>query len=262
YVYVAEENDGLEAVIVTEASEPQAVIGSRLHALAYPDDYRKHVERGRILPGSSMYEHPGNDILTLPWKGERLQSLQLRGEYLYSANGPGGLRVYDVADIDNKATAKRITSSVPSPLGQRLYVRTLDAAAVVSPSTLAVDPSRPHLPQNEEQAVHPLYGYLYVIDGQEGLILTDAGTLLDGDPDNNFLERTRLADGTTAFNPEGALTGGVNGAIAGHYLYVCTERGLVVVDLDDPLRPRVVARIGAPELVEPRAVAIQFRYAF
>ena len=262
YVYVGEEDHGLEAVVVTEAEEPQAVIGSRLHALAYPDRYRAHLGRGRRLDGSLMYEHPGHDIFMLPWRREKVRNLQLRGEYLYSANGPGGLRVYDVADIDNKATAERITTSILSPLGQRLYVRTLDAAAVVSPSTLAVDPSRPHLPQNEEQAVHPLYGYLYVIDGQEGLILTDAGTLLDGDPDNNFLERTRLADGTTAFNPEGALTGGVNGAIAGHYLYVCTERGLVVVDLDDPLRPRVVARIGAPELVEPRAVAIQFRYAF
>ena len=50
--------------------------------------------------------------------------------------------------------------------------------------------------------------------------------------------------------------------MAGHYLYVCTPRGLVVVDLDDPLRPRVAAEIGAPAIVEPRAVAIQFRYAF
>src|SRR5262249_16051325 len=37
YVWVGEEDEGLEAVVVTEADEPQAVIGSRLHALAYPD---------------------------------------------------------------------------------------------------------------------------------------------------------------------------------------------------------------------------------
>jgi hypothetical protein len=54
----------------------------------------------------------------------------------------------------------------------------------------------------------------------------------------------------------------VNGAIAGHYLYVCADRGLLVIDLDDPLRPRLVAEIGPPAVVQPRAVAIQFRYAF
>ena len=262
YVYVGEGDEGLEAVVVTEADEPQAVIGSRLHALAYPDRYREHVARGRILRGSSMFEHRGNDILTPPWKRERVQSLQLRGEYLYSANGAGGLRVYDVADIDNKGVPERITTSVLSPFGQRLYVRTADAAAVISPSTLAIDPTRAHVPENEERPIHPAYAYLYVIDRKEGLILTNAATLLDGDPDDNFLERARLADGTTAFNAGGVLSGGVSGAMAGHYLYVCTPRGLVVVDLDDPLRPRVAAEIGAPAIVEPRAVAIQFRYAF
>ena len=262
YVYVAEETEGLEAVPVTETDEPQAVIGSRLHALAYPDAYRRHLERGRVLERSSMFEHPGNDILTVPWHRESVQNLQLRGEYLYSANRSGGLRVYDVADIDNKGIAERITTSVNSPLGQRFYVRSKDASAVVSPSTLAVDPLRSRRPENEEQPIHPLYGYLYLLDREEGLILVPAGTLLDGNPDNNFLERARLADGATTFNPGGALAGAVSGAIAGHYLYVCADRGLLLIDLDDPLRPRLVAEIGPPAVVRPRAVAIQFRYAF
>jgi hypothetical protein len=262
YLYVAEEDEGLEAVAVTEADEPQAVIGSRLHALAYPDRYREHVARGRVLAGSAMFEHPGHDILTPPWKREQVQSLQLRGEYLYSANGAGGLRVYDVADIDNKGVPERITTSVLSPLGQRLYVRTADAAAIVSPSTLAIDPARAHVAENEEQTIHPMYAYLYVIDRKEGLVLTDAATLLDGDPDNNFLSRARLSDGSTAFNPSGVLSGATNGTMAGHWLYVCTPRGLVVVDVEDPLRPRVAAEIGPPAIVEPRSVAVQFRYAF
>src|SRR5439155_486871 len=188
---------------------------------------------------SAMFEHPGDDILTMPWRRESVQSLQLRGEYLYGANGRGGLRVYDVADIDNKGIAERITTSVNSPLGQRFYVRTPDAAAVVSPSTLAVDPLRTGIPENEEQPVHPLYGYLYVLDRHEGLILVAAGTLLDGNPDNNFLERARLADGSTAFNPGGALAGATNGAIAGHYLYVCAERGLAGIDVERPEHPFV-----------------------
>ena len=36
----------------------------------------------------------------------------------------------------------------------------------------------------------------------------------------------------------------------------------MVVDLDHPLQPRIVAEIGAPFLTQPRGLAIQFRYAF
>jgi hypothetical protein len=35
-----------------------------------------------------------------------------------------------------------------------------------------------------------------------------------------------------------------------------------VVSLDDPLNPKIVAEVGAPLLVKPGAVAVQFRYAF
>jgi hypothetical protein len=82
------------------------------------------------------------------------------------------------------------------------------------------------------------------------------GTLLDGNPTNNFLKRA------LTFNPNGILNGARRIAIAGTYAYVLCDRGLVVVDLDNPLQPKVVAEIGAPALVEPRGIAIQFRYAF
>ena len=40
-----------------------------------------------------------------------------------------------------------------------------------------------HLPReqllNEEQPIHPLYAYLYVVDKYEGLIVVNAATLLD-----------------------------------------------------------------------------------
>ena len=39
-------------------------------------------------------------------------------------------------------------------------------------------------------------------------------------------------------------------------------RGLVIVSIDDPLRPEIVQRIGAPVLRSPRSIAIQFRYGF
>ena len=101
-----------------------------------------------------------------------------------------------------------------------------------------------------------------MLDRKDGLVLVASSTLLDGNPDNNFLERARLADGSFAFNPDGVLGGAINGAIAGRYLYVCAERGVVVVDIDEPLRPRVVALLGPPGVRAPRAVAVQFRYAF
>ena len=36
----------------------------------------------------------------------------------------------------------------------------------------------------------------------------------------------------------------------------------MIVDINDPLKPRLVKEIGAPALKNPRAVQIQFRYAF
>src|SRR3954454_1445419 len=56
YVYVAA-TDALEAVAVTEHTEPQAVYGSTLHKLAYKDDYDDFVNDGRKLKES--YENKG-----------------------------------------------------------------------------------------------------------------------------------------------------------------------------------------------------------
>ena len=40
FVYAAIGNEGFEAAVVTERNEPQAVIGSSLHKLAYPEEYK------------------------------------------------------------------------------------------------------------------------------------------------------------------------------------------------------------------------------
>lgn len=252
YAYVGEGKAGFEAVVVTEAEEPQAVIGSRLHELAYPDRYREHVARGGLLPDA--YRHRGPDVLAVG--SDEVLSIQLRGEYLYTANGRGGLRVYDVAQIDQKGFSQRLFTAPVSPLGQRLYVKTRDATAVAAPATVAVDPVRSRRPENSEQPIHPLYGYLYVSDREEGLILVGAATLLDGDPTNNFLRRA------LTFNPNGRLDGAVNLTVAGHYVYVLAKRGVVVVDIDDPREPKIVAEVGPPHVIDPRALAVQFRYAF
>jgi hypothetical protein len=118
---------------------------------------------------------------------------------------------------------------------------------------------------NEEQPIHPLYAYLYVVDREEGLILVNAATLLDGDPLNNYLKRATLTvDGREEdhFNPGGVLGDANNITIAGTFAYVTTASGLVIIDIDNPTAPRVVKVIGAPALRHPHAIAIQFRYGF
>jgi hypothetical protein len=274
YVYVAAD-EALEVVVATEQSEPQAVFGSTLHRIAYPDSYEKFVNGGREL--KTAYEHIGNP---------RALQVQLRGEYAYVAAGEGGLRVYDVAQIDQKGFSERITTAPVSRFGQKFWVKTKYATAVAAPTTLAVDPARWRVRSdgtmidpasasrltpaerkqllNEEQPIHPLYAYLYVVDKYEGLILVNAATLLDGDPLNNYLKRAldpaKYPNG--AFNPGGALNDANNITIAGNNAYVTTSHGLVVVDIDDPLNPRIVSEIRSPQLKNPRAVAIQFRYGF
>jgi hypothetical protein len=274
YVYVAAD-DALEVVVATERDEPQAVFGSTLHKIAYPDDYEKFEKGGREL--REVYEHVGNPLAL---------QVQVRGEYAYVAAGEGGLRVYDVAQIDHKGFSERITTAPVSKYGQKFYVKTKYATAVTSPTTLGVDPARWRLRTdgtmidpasaakltgedrkqlvNEEQPIHALYAYLYVADKYEGLILVNAATLLDGDPLNNYLKRAldpaRYPNG--AFNPGGALNGANNITIAGTHAYVTTDHGLVIVSIDDPLNPKIVSKIDEPALKHPHAIAVQFRYGF
>src|SRR6266566_3383969 len=105
---------------------------------------------------------------------------------------------------------RSIITATVSPLGQRFYVKSKYATSICSPSTMAIDPTRERLPENKEQPIHLLYAFLYLTDAQEGLIVignpldekknkAGVATLLDGDPDNNFLQRA------LTFNPGGLL---------------------------------------------------------
>jgi hypothetical protein len=55
------------------------------------------------------------------------------------------------------------------------------------------------------------------------------------------------------------LNGARHITLGGHYAYITTKAGLVIVDLDDPLKPRQIATIA---LDDARASALQFRYLF
>lgn len=275
FAYVALGEAGLAGVVVTERSEPQAVIGSTLHKIAYPEEYKHHVEALKEL--HEFYEHPGNDVSTnfKPFVRSRsnIRSLQLRGEYLYAACGEAGFKFFDVANIDQKGFSERITTAPFSPLGQKFYVKSKNATAIASPATIAVDPTRASRPENEErkyrddqQDIPLVYAFLYGTDSEEGLVVIGnpkpgknnlgVATLLDGNPNNNFIERA------LAFNPNNLLKGANNIVIAGTFAYITCDRGLVIVDVSNPLQPRVAGEIGEPVLKRARAVQVQFRYAF
>ena len=258
YAWVGAGEEGLHGVVVTEQDEPQAVIGSSLHAQAFPEDYKKHAARGGKL--EHAHEHPGYDIsekLRRPLRvSAEVLSVQNRGEYLLAACGEGGVRMFDIAFIDNKAFSERITTAPVSPAGQRFYVRTKYATSVAVPTTTAPDPTRTHLPENKEGKVHPLYAYVYVTDKYEGLILVQVATMIDGNPLNNFLRRE------LTFNPDGLLSGATSATVVGTYVYVCCDAGLVVVSIDDPKNPKVTAVVGEPYVRKPKAVQVQFRYAY
>jgi len=257
YCWVAAGEHGLAAVEVTERDEPQAVIGSTLHQLAFPDYFAKHLANGRRY--RIAHEHRGKDIaadIFTPGHLAEVLAVQYRGEYLTAACGKGGVRVFDVAFIDDKGFSERIATAPVSPLGQKFHVPTKYCTSVAAPTTMAPDPTRTHRPENCEQTVHPLYGNIYATDEFEGLVIIGVGTALNGNPLDNFLKRD------LTFNPDGILNGARAISIIGTYAYICAEAGLVVVDLNDPKHPQVTCVLGREWFHHATCVAAQFRYAF
>ncbi|QDT36412.1 hypothetical protein [Stratiformator vulcanicus] len=257
YCWVAAKDHGLFAVIATERDEPQAVFGSSLHKLAFPEHYKKHVEHGRVL--EEAHEHPGVDVkdeYLRPWYEPEILDVQPRGEYCYAACGEDGVRFFDVAFIDNKGFSERITTAPFSPLGQRFHVDTKYATSIAVPTTLAPDPTRNHFPKNFEDPIPLYYGFVYATDKYEGLVIIGIATLIDGDPLNNFVKKDAV------FNPGGLLCGAKSATVVGHYIYVCCDAGIVVVDIEDPLHPKVKKVLGHDVVEHPKSFEVQFRYGF
>lgn len=241
--YVATEDSGLEAVQVTEWDEPQAVIGSYLHRYAYPDFYEHHQSRGKELDVSHHHASEGGKV----------NAIQLRGEYLFTTSDEDGFRAFDVASVSNKGFSEKIVTAPVSPLGQDTHVQTRRATSFVLPTTMPIAPFRKALPENQEQPMHALYHYALITDAEEGLILVNVDTLADGDPENNFLERS------LTWNPGGVLTGAKTIALSGHHALIGVGDGVKVIDLSEPLKPRLISKFAAKA---PTGIAIQFRYAF
>ena len=236
----------VEAVRVTEWDEPQAVIGSYLQKYAYPDWFADHQKRAQELPEAHNHSTKG-----------AARCLMLRGEYLFVAEGPGGFRVYDVANIANKGISQRIITAPFSPLGQDAHIPSKNATCMALPTNQAIAPDRNKgelmRVTNEEQAFHPIYHYAFIVDADEGLIVTNVDTFADGEPRNNFLKRA------ITWNEGGVLKGARHITMGGYYAYVATDAGLVILNLNDPLKPVVAATL---PLKDMRASALQFRYLF
>jgi hypothetical protein len=271
---------GFQATRVTEWDEPQAVIGSYLHRYAFPDFYRAHVERnrrqlidwtrGRTFDSNLSGETHALERFENVVEGtrDRVGCLQHRGEYIYVAEGRGGFIVYDIASIGNKGVSERILTGPFSPLGHDTKVSSRNATCVALPTNQPIRPDRNDmmantqrpqpdgttitlLDENQEQRFHPIYRYAVVTDSVEGLYLVNVDTMSDGEPRNNFLRRA------VTWNENGVLNGARHITLAGHYAYITADAGLVVVDLNDPLHPRLAATL---PLRDARASALQFRY--
>ena len=240
------EEKRVTAVQVTEWEEPQAVIGSYLQRYAYPDWYAQHQTRDKRLPTVATHGTAG-----------AARCLQMRGEYVYVAEGAGGLRVYDAASVANKGVSQKIITAPFSAAGHDAHIPSTDATCVALPTNQSIAPTRNQgelmRVTNEEQPFHPIYSYAAVTDSSEGLILANVDTFADGDPQNNFISRA------VTWNPDGILKGARHIVLGGHYAYIAADAGLVVVDLDDPLHPKLEAIVA---LKGVRASALQFRYLF
>ena len=244
HTWLGEENN-VTAVQVTEWDEPQAVIGSYLHRYAYPDWYKNHQAADqRLQKGFSHKSAPANCV-------------QLRGEYVFVAEGKKGFRVYDAANISNKGYSQKLVTAPVSPLGQDIRVDSKNASCMALPTVQPIAPERNQGDlmriTNQEQPFLSIYNYAFITDSEEGLIVVDVNTLADGEPTNNFLKRA------ITWNENGVLDGARHITIAGSFVYIATAKAVVVLDLVDPLAPTLAATM---PMNDPRATLVQFRYLF
>ncbi|MEZ5707882.1 MAG: hypothetical protein R3E02_00665 [Blastomonas sp.] len=272
-------DDGIEAVRVTEWDEPQAVIGSYLQKYAYPDYWRMHVEdngrelknwtRGKTFDGKMSGETKALEQfynITQDTDG-RVNCLQMRGEYIFVAEGRGGFRAYDIAAIGNKGFSERIVTAPFSPLGHDTHVKTSNATCMAIATNQPIAPERNTVEMreaNQEQPFHAIYNYAFITDSEEGLIAVDINTLADGEFRNNFFKRT------LTWNPDNILKGASHITLAGDIAYITADVGLVVVRLADlppadaprdydytKLNPTLMAVV---PMTDARSSAVQFRY--
>src|SRR5262249_6427726 len=159
----------------------------------YPDFYKLHVEQNKrelknwrrgkpFVKGLSGGEEDGYEEISNFHHATdgAARCLQLRGEYMFVAEGKGGFRVFDAASIANKGVSQRVVTAPFSPLGHDTQVSSKNATCMALPTNQNIAPLRNEamakmmvkdaasgadvslLQANQEQAFHPLYSYAVI----------------------------------------------------------------------------------------------------
>ena len=100
-----------------------------------PTTSRKHVEQrphAGARPRASRQGHQRQHAASVPQ--DRSPGGAARGEYLYAACGEGGVRVFDIAFIDDKGFSRADHHRPGVAVGQKFYVPTKYATAVAAPT--------------------------------------------------------------------------------------------------------------------------------
>jgi hypothetical protein len=249
----------MKAVRVSYGYEPQPVIGSNMQRIIDPQKFNEFVKSGRrydkvhyATPGAAGKAYGSAQLVgaTHP------NFLEARGEWVFAADGPGGFKVYDMANVDAKKTAQKVLLQ-PFAWGNELVIHSKNATGLDMPGTGPMDLTRPQLNLNEESDRWQGYRYCFITDSEEGLIVADVNTFFDRDIQNNYIKRA------ATFNPGNALNGALQIRVAGNYAYIaCGKNGLKVVDVSDPVHPKMAGSVGAPFLTDTRSIQVQFRYGF
>ena len=150
------------AVQVTEWDEPQAVIGSYLHRYAYPDWYAAAPEARHAAARGARRTH-----------ARPARCLQLRGEYLYVAEGPGGIARLRRGEHRQQGRLADASSPRRSRRSARTRTsRSTNATCVALPTNQPINPLRNEgdlmRVDNQEQPFHPIYNYAVITDAEKG----------------------------------------------------------------------------------------------
>ena len=249
YAYVGEGKGGLDAVVWTEPDEPQAAIGSHLQKLAYPDNYKKHVEedhgdlaRRPITRKRTTFSicNCAANISTPPTARTALKCSTWRTltrKAFPNASPPRRFR----------RSASALTSAPNTPRASRCPAR---SALIRCARTGRKTRSNP--------SARFTRGFLSPT-AKKDLSWSPSARWWTAIPNNNFLDHEKVI----RFNPDGKLTGAMDSFMAGTNLYVVGKNGLFVVGLsnDELAAPTLVGEV-SHGLKNPRAVGVQFRYCF
>ena len=184
YAYVGEGRDGFHAVVWTEAEEPQAAIGSHLQKIAYPGQLREtHVEARLSSEGSIRASRARNS-------GYRVaRRISLHREWA------GWFRSFRCREHRSERFLRAHRERAGFAARPAHARHTKYATQVALPSTLALDPARRRCRKMKSSRSISFTPSFTSPIAKKVFVGLNVATLVDGNPDNNFLKRD------VTFNP-------------------------------------------------------------